>query len=284
MNYSKICVCGDKQVEITENTKVEIRNARREDIELFKNSHWVHSEKCPIDSGFWESLIILFNDIEDSYAVAELFNYISNEDFDFDRCWLLNNDIANHIAPNQKDVIIWAILKDIWEHRAFDVEFKLQIGEQGDKFVNDYMGKCYHYPMGFYDLLTLLEKYLDEEMNRKTSFRKKPIPLTEGSKKLVSFLNENHNTVSNFKKFVETVRKRLDNDDNYKRFCRDKRVLDVRQHNRYNILDVDGKIFVDNYCGFDINAKEKEILKIIEELKAERMGEEKKIQNSNDPG
>lgn len=281
MNYSKICVCGDKQIEITENTKVEIREARKEDIELFKNSHWIHSEEYPLNRNFWEKLITFFNDTKDSDAINRLLIKLSYNHY----YWFISHDIpvdiVIDIAPNQSDVIIWAIC-DKWSYSGERIgEFKLQIGEQGDKFVNDHEGKPFHYPMGFYKLLTLLEKYLDEEMNRKTSFRKKTIPLTEGSKKLVSFLSENHNTVYNFKKFAESVEKRLENDESYQRFCKDKRVL---ERIRYNILDVDGKIFVDNYCGFDINAKEKEILKIIEELKAERMEEEKRIQNSNDPG
>lgn len=268
-NY-KICVCGNKEIKITENTHVEIRYANENDLKSYEISNWFHTEKCPLDRAFWE----------------ELFKFwILNEDGSYAAAWLRERFIygsADSLKFNFKDNMIAFTYYS--NYTVYETKEWTELGEKRQSRVAKDKRtlcsiKCF-YPMECYDMLNLLFKYINKEHNRKTAFTRNPIPVSQGTKKIEAFLDKNKEYISQFKLYVENTKKALSEDDTYKKFCKYQKAHENLLANIFNtvvdysVLDINGTTFLEEFCGFDIYNKKEEILMLQSELKEIRIKEE----------
>ena len=258
-NY-KICVCGDKEIKITEDTHIRTRQAKDDDIIAFENAHWFHPEQCPIDRIFWGKLVGLLNSKE-SYSAENLkyHMYSSTKDYKTHR-----GNFPAHF---------------IFNHNAIILKYSVDMPDPPSTTKKVSGSRSFHYPMGFNELLTRLVEFLDAEKNNKTFFRKKPIPMTDGSKKIDVLLNEYSEYISQFQTFVETTKQNISNSDRYKKHLKklydNETMVDLKLVKKYSVLEIDEEVFLEGHCGFDIQKKVREISNIKTDLRNIRCEKEK---------
>ncbi len=235
MNYSKLCICGDKKILITANTNVKIIPATRIEINRYKNSRLKIKEKLWNKDEILSQLVDILNDFKDP-----------------------KGDFGN--STGVKSAIL----------RAFDIDLKL----------ND----CYNVACELYYCGTFRIKYT--YMNRFVKWRDaREIEIESSANYIIKLFSVLHNELikEKSKKNILGQQKKLTG--NYKKLndffiqknSEIRSLLSIEKANAkvkdHDLLVVDNNIFLEDYCGFDIFQKEREIKTII-----------KKILDSNDPG
>lgn len=275
MEEGKVCLCGDKRVVIRENTPVKLRAAKRKDFETFERSHFIRPECCPLVPGFWKELCRILSD-GDSYAAERVTEQIFEANMpDLPTCGVPGysysgwRELTAKYTYNDQVIVYTYHANSLLMDKKGDVLLKpltrrkvsLPARFNYTNVVN------FRFPMGYYDLLRLIEDQIEREKSRKTrSVFGKPIPLSEGTKRLLAFLEQNQTDVQIIKKFAEDTKARLARDESYHSFLKDS--LDG-----HLTLTVGTELFIDPYCGFSLQDKYREISAVLDELKAQKARE-----------
>ncbi|MCM1335014.1 MAG: NERD domain-containing protein [Bacteroides sp.] len=260
-----------KKVSIRASTPVKLRPAKRKDFDAFENTYFL----CPVVYGFWREFCKMLG-AGDSYAAERVTELIFREHMpEPPICGVPGyrysdwRDITAQYTHNDQNLVYtYHASCYLLDKKGRELSKPLNTPNVSFPAQFNYTNVVnFRYPMGFYDLLRMVEDQIEKEKSRKTrSFFGEPIPLSEGTKKLLFYLEHNPANILPLKKFVEEAKERLARNENYQRFLKASR-------NGHNALVVGTEIFIDPYCGFNIQDKYREICSIIGDLKAQKAAE-----------
>lgn len=275
MDYTRTCFCGDDEIEITANSSVLIRLATENELSSYKKKHWIFPN-LDFQKNLWEEMCSVINSISDFWTSDPntyiWYKFVPKEcdvkedtteydDFGFEKT--KSNEYTASLSYCSVKLSNNTI--EIDSEYTYRIEYK-----EGNE--EKYTEKSTHntttipYPNGFHDMLMALYSYIKkkkEPQKRLFTDKLKQPKLTKSSLKIDAFFRTNEKDIKLFKKYYLSLKKICDSKE-YRDYCA----------NKHYFLIVNGKIYFDYDCGFDIIAKEEEIKFLINDIK-KQINEEK---------
>jgi len=294
MKFTKTISVGNKTIEISEDSKVTIRNATDYEKELFKQEHWDWPDELPCQDAMWKELCALPNTFEDSIFKTHLLDISSY--YDIWSEWLRALDVTVDGKAEKYRIIF--VPKDIINsqiHIEVTYSYKVEQTDEWGETIKDSDGsvkyktlyaekkKICEYPQDYWILLDTVERCLAKAMDSQKLSEihdgRKTVHLIQSHKqmwkkkrkmnhlKILQFVDSNLSEIRSFNKFAKAWKK-ISEEKDFKTFCESKQ----------RVLDIDSHIFFEfqNHCGFDLDAKEIELQAIISKVaESNNVGEQR---------
>lgn len=298
MKYIKKIICGDRELEISQNTTAIIRLATDKERRAFIKRHWHCPEDLPCQNNMWESLCEMLNTLENSIPKISMF------DINGKKIWreclkALNIDDSSlykchfkFVPADDTDTEPTIRIESTYAHLV------AQTDEWGNEITNSNGNTQYettytsrtilcNYPQDFCTILNIIEQYFPKEMNYKklseldqlhcvvfeiATEKKLRAKNRQNKLKIFTFIRLYCYSIISFKEYAFAW-SQITEQENYKKFYKSSQ----------RVLDVDGEIFFEfeNDCGFDIDKKEIELNGTPENAEPKMIGIIEKVKSTN---
>lgn len=255
MENTKVCMCGDKEITISAETKVSLRDVTDGEREEYLMSHWKITPMPQFDSKFWIELgVILESGVENTHLLAvkcAKAKGIQKDGECFTKFHSINDradiELGYERLLTQKD-------HDEAFFAAEPGKAKYSIVDVGKKLIEDYIRFCY--PEDMPELFAGIKDYLDCQYSNLLFTKKKVKGLSPKDKELENIMWRHKDYI---KQLVEN-QKGL-------RELHQKKEYNIFDRTEYRVLCVDDNKFFEMDCGFDVHKKCDEIQNTVDELK-----------------
>lgn len=281
MKNKKMCDCGNKQIEVSYDTKIEIREASDAEKELFKKTYWKWPKEITFQTDLWNSMCEMLNSLESAWFST------SNREI-----WRKCLDSVGQYQP-KKDESLHKCKFDLIEMDDTVPQIRINTTyshsvEKTDgrgNVVRDSNGNIKHetiyrskntfcdYPQDFLKLLDVLLLHIRKKCKNivfcnnilfnaayTSTYMSNENKLKKNDKKMDDFIRKNLYKLRYFYENVSAKKQILEGND-YIQFS----------NSKPRVLDVDGELFFEfnNACGFNIDEKYKQLQELKEECKKE---------------